>query len=104
MPRKDFLEEHWTITGLKYAPVCRYTPCVIKALKTAPNDLLPNVFTSFECLAQGQYFRYMSKMTRTQNLGVSRWRNPKPTIGPEPYIHPPLPYGGKFWVAQPRHP
>ncbi len=29
-------------------------------------------------------FRYMSKITRTQNLGVSQWRNPKlATIGPE---------------------
>ena len=25
-------------------------------------------------------------------------------LTPKPYIHPPLPYGGKFWVAQPRHP
>ncbi len=41
----------------------------------------------------------MSKITRTQNLGVSRWRNPKnATIGPESWLE-----GGKFWVAQPRH-
>ena len=56
----------------------------------------------------------MSKIMRTQNLGVPRWRSTScATIGPEtclhsltpkPYIHPPLPYGGKFWVAQLRHP
>ncbi len=26
------------------------------------------------------------------------------SLAPKPYIHPPLAYGGKFWVAQPRHP
>ncbi len=26
------------------------------------------------------------------------------SLPPKPYIHPPLPYGGKFWVAQPGHP
>ena len=36
--------------------------------------------------------RYMSKITWTQNLGVSRWRNPKlATIGPESCLEYTLP-------------
>ncbi len=45
---------------------------------------------------------------RAQKLGVSRWHATScATIGPESCLGEtkfPLPYGGKFWVAQPRHP